>query len=156
MADTLKILLAVDGSPFSDAAVRLIVQHYRSDNVEVQVLHAVDWLRELPDSFRFGEGPTYAQQILERREASFERGRALVARVAGELRAAGFNATTATLDAEARRAIVDTARQWPADLIVIGSHGRTGIDRFLLGSVAESVMRHTPCSVEIVREPKAS
>ena len=65
---------------------------------------------------------------------------------------AGFKTSIATPDADARHAIVEAATVWPADLIVIGSHGRTGLDRFLLGSVAESVMRHAPCSVEIVKE----
>lgn len=47
--------------------------------------------------------------------------------------------------------IVNAAKDWPADLIVIGSHGRGGITRALLGSVAESVMRHAPCPVLVVR-----
>ena len=47
--------------------------------------------------------------------------------------------------------IVNAANDWPADLIVIGSHGRGGIRRVLLGSVAEGVMRNPPCPVLIVR-----
>jgi nucleotide-binding universal stress UspA family protein len=47
--------------------------------------------------------------------------------------------------------IVRTAREWPADLIVIASHGRTGVRRALLGSVAEGVMRNAPCPVLVVR-----
>jgi nucleotide-binding universal stress UspA family protein len=47
--------------------------------------------------------------------------------------------------------IVNAATEWPADLIVIGSHGRAGIRRALLGSVAEGVMRHAPCPVLVVR-----
>jgi len=47
--------------------------------------------------------------------------------------------------------IADTARDWSADLVVIGSHGRGGLDRVVLGSVAESLARHAPCPVLIVR-----
>jgi nucleotide-binding universal stress UspA family protein len=47
--------------------------------------------------------------------------------------------------------IVKAAKDWPADLIVIGSHGRGGIERALLGSVAEGVMRRAPCPVLVVR-----
>ena len=47
--------------------------------------------------------------------------------------------------------IVRTAKDWPADLIVIGSHGRHGLQRALLGSVAEAVMRHSPCPVLVIR-----
>jgi len=47
--------------------------------------------------------------------------------------------------------IVKVAREWSADLLVIGSHGRGGMQRALLGSVAETVMRHAPCPLVVVR-----
>jgi len=47
--------------------------------------------------------------------------------------------------------IVNAAKEWPADVIVIGSHGRKGLQRALLGSVAEGVMRQAPCPVLVVR-----
>jgi nucleotide-binding universal stress UspA family protein len=50
--------------------------------------------------------------------------------------------------------IVKTANEWPADLVVIGSHGRQGVERVLLGSVAEAVGRHARCSVLVVRTPE--
>lgn len=49
-----------------------------------------------------------------------------------------------------KKLIVETARTWEADLIVIASHGRSGLTRVLLGSVAESVLRHSKCPVLIV------
>ena len=54
-------------------------------------------------------------------------------------------------DGDPRSAIVDEAEEWGADLIVVGSHGYTGLKRWLLGSVAQSVVGHAPCSVEVVR-----
>jgi nucleotide-binding universal stress UspA family protein len=47
--------------------------------------------------------------------------------------------------------ILKAAKAWPADLIVVGSHGRSGLDRVLLGSVAEAVVRQAPCPVLVVR-----
>lgn len=47
--------------------------------------------------------------------------------------------------------IVSAAREWNADLIVIGSHGRSGVSRLVLGSTAESVLRHAPCPVVVVK-----
>jgi nucleotide-binding universal stress UspA family protein len=52
---------------------------------------------------------------------------------------------------EPRTMILDTAKTWGADLIVLGSHGRRGMDRFLMGSVSEAVAIHAHCSVEVVR-----
>jgi nucleotide-binding universal stress UspA family protein len=48
--------------------------------------------------------------------------------------------------------ILDEAKGWSADLIIVGSHGRTGINRFFLGSVADKVSSHAQCSVEIVKQ----
>jgi len=68
-----------------------------------------------------------------------------------KLRAVRFVVDTALENGDARSTIVDFARQWGADLIVIGSHGHKGWERLLLGSVAESVVRHATCSVLVVR-----
>jgi nucleotide-binding universal stress UspA family protein len=50
-----------------------------------------------------------------------------------------------------RSVIIDEADKWGADLIVVGSHGHRGFERFLLGSVSEGVARHAHCSVEVIR-----
>ena len=55
------------------------------------------------------------------------------------------------LEGEPRKVIMDTAKNWPADLIMVGSHGRRGIDRAIIGSVSEAVAMHAPCSVEMTR-----
>jgi nucleotide-binding universal stress UspA family protein len=52
---------------------------------------------------------------------------------------------------EPAQALLNVAKQCQADLIVVGSHGRSGIGRLLLGSVSESVLRHAPCSVLVVK-----
>jgi nucleotide-binding universal stress UspA family protein len=155
MGETTKILLAVDDSPYTDAAVQALIARVRPEHAEVRVLHAVEWLKRMPESFRFGVGPTAAGDIDEWKRRTIHEAAVLVDRVSARLRAAGFATSTATPDADARHAIVDAAVQWPADLIVIGSHGRRGLDRFLLGSVAEAIVRHAPCSVEIVRPAHA-
>ena len=149
----MRVLLAVDQSDCSEAAAQTIMNRFRPDETEVKVLHAVEWLHEMPLCFQYAHGPTAGDDVVKWREASFDRARQLVERVAGQLERKGFHPTVATPDADPRRAIVEAARQWPADLIVMGSHGRRGLDRVLLGSVAESVVRHAPCSVDIVRRP---
>lgn len=65
--------------------------------------------------------------------------------------AAGITAETVLMYGVPWQAIVDTAGARHVDLIVLGTHGRTGFKHFLLGSVAERVVRHAPCSVLVVR-----
>jgi nucleotide-binding universal stress UspA family protein len=77
--------------------------------------------------------------------------RLTVEEVAQELCCSGFNAKGTVEKGDAREIILANASEWPADLVVVGSHGRRNLKRLLLGSVAESVARHAPCSVEIVR-----
>jgi len=79
-----------------------------------------------------------------------------VQQVGQRLRAAHFDVETRVAQGEARIGILDVAAQWRPDLILLGSHGRRGLRRFLLGSVAEFVSRHADCSVEIVRLPAES
>jgi nucleotide-binding universal stress UspA family protein len=144
----MKILLAVDDSKFSEAAVRDVAEQTRREGSEVLVVHALPPVTvTAPPQM----APGYAPEL----EAAGKEGRALVERVAQTLRSAGFKAETAVLFGDVREAIVDRAAAWGADLIVLGSHGRRGASRFLLGSVAESVARHAPCSVKIVRLPAA-
>jgi nucleotide-binding universal stress UspA family protein len=75
----------------------------------------------------------------------------LVERAGKTLRAAGFKVETAIEKGDIRLKLIDAAAEWKADLIVVGSHGRSAIPRLLLGSVAEFVARNAYCSVEIVR-----
>jgi nucleotide-binding universal stress UspA family protein len=81
----------------------------------------------------------------------FQNAQQTVDRAAAALKAAGFNAKGRVVEAETRSGILDLASEWHADLIVLGSHGRKGLQRFMLGSVAESVARGAYCSVLIVR-----
>ena len=88
-------------------------------------------------------------------EAETKQAQALVTKVADGLRSNGLKVTTAVEQGEPKSKILDAAEQWHADLIVLGSHGRTGLERFSMGSVSDAVARHAPCSVEVVRIPKS-
>lgn len=61
--------------------------------------------------------------------------------------------TTELLEGSPKKTIVDETERWGADLVVLGSHGHGPARRFLLGSVAQAVTLHAPCSVEVVRAP---
>ena len=72
-----------------------------------------------------------------------------------QLEKAGFKAQTAVKEGDPKSTILDYAAHTSVDVVVVGSHGRKGLDRFLIGSVAESVARHAVCSVWVVRIPSA-
>jgi nucleotide-binding universal stress UspA family protein len=147
------VLLAIDESSHSKAAVAAVRDRFQPGTAIIRAMHVVEWPRNLPASFSFAEGPSAADCILAAHEAMCHEGRDLVADVVSRLREAGFTATPVLAEGDVRQAILDEAAAWPADLIVLGSHGRTGLTRLLLGSVSETIVRHAPCSVEIVRAP---
>ena len=72
------------------------------------------------------------------------------------LASAGLKATAAVLSGNPKEVILEEAKKWNADLIVVGSHGRRGFKRFLLGSVSEAVAMNAHCSVVVVRGPARS
>jgi nucleotide-binding universal stress UspA family protein len=151
----MRILLAIDGSACSDAAVSAVITQYVRDDVEVLVVHTDDWPRNVPIEWSYAEGPSAAQELVAYHARRLQEADGLVAAAAARLNAAGFRTRTSVRVGDARQQIVDCAREWAADLIVLGSHGYRGVDRLLLGSVSEHVVRNAPCSVEVVRRQAA-
>jgi nucleotide-binding universal stress UspA family protein len=141
----MKILVGVDHSKFAGDVSRAVAMQFRAEHTEVRVLHVLQPGAPAPPQM----APGYAPELDDQKKPAHE----LVERIANELRGAGFKAATAVEVGDIRETIIDRASDWGADLIVVGSHGRGGIQRFLLGSVAEFVARHAKCSVEIVRTP---
>ena len=92
-------------------------------------------------------GDTIAVAQQENKKA----GEDLVDQVAESLGKAELKVEMAVRAGKPEIEIVEEAKEWRADLIVIGSHGYTGFKRLVLGSVAQSVVGHAPCSVEVVR-----
>jgi nucleotide-binding universal stress UspA family protein len=147
----MKILLATDGSDCSKAAVNSVAERPWPEGSEVKVVSAMEipyapttetWV--LPDSYyRELERVTKAQAEAAVKDA--------VERIMSG-KTAGLEITTMIKSGSAREVILDEAKRWDADLIVLGSHGYSGWQRFLLGSVSHAVATHAHCSVEIVRQ----
>jgi nucleotide-binding universal stress UspA family protein len=145
----MKILLPIDDSEFSEAATNAVVALARPEDVEVKVLHVLE-----PPSLLLGrEMAAYDPEFEAVWKASREQAKALVTKTAERLQKAGLRVAPALEEGDPKSKIIDVAREWHADLIVLGSHGRSGLSRFLLGSVSETVVRHAHCSVAIVRLP---
>jgi len=146
----MKIVLAVDGSKFSEAAVQTVMEQARPQDTEVRVLHVV----EPPTLLVAREMGGYDQALDAMWEAERKEAEALVTKIAGRLRPKCLKVTPTVQQGDPKSKIIEAASKWRADLIVVGSHGRKGLEHFLLGSVSEAVAHHAPCSVEIVRIPK--
>ncbi|MDR3749187.1 MAG: universal stress protein [Acidobacteriota bacterium] len=139
----MKILVGIDDSKFSADVSKAVATQFRSEKTEIRVLHVLQPIAPAPPQM----APGYAPELDGQKKPARE----LVEQIAKELRGAGFKVDTAVEVGDIRETIIDAAADWGADLIVVGSHGQRGIQRFLLGSVAEFVARHAKCSVEIVR-----
>ncbi|MBZ5605932.1 MAG: universal stress protein [Acidobacteriia bacterium] len=152
-AGAMKILLATDGSEFSDEAARSIGERPWPAGTEVRVLSAVEMI--LPATRALLEPPFIDSEFLETARAeAMKRSQDAIAQARQILSNVGLQTSdslSVLLDPP-RTIIAEEASRWPADLIVLGSHGHSAIDRFLLGSVSESVALHAPCSVEVIRK----
>jgi nucleotide-binding universal stress UspA family protein len=146
-----KVLLPLDGGPCSATAIDAVLSQFRPEATDVRVLHVVEWPKGLPMHLALGEGPTAGADVLASRDRAFRDGEAVVSRAAQRLHEAGFTTSQVVVAGEARETIIADAAAWRPDLIVIGSHGWKGLERVLLGSVSDAVVRRAPCSVEVVR-----
>src|SRR5687767_3450246 len=144
----MKILLAVDDSPYSEAAIEAVASRPWPPGTIIRLLSAVEHIVPPATELWYDAGGSLERSRQEL-TSHYEK---LVTRVADQLRAKGMTVETVVRDGDPRSVIVDEAEDWSTDLIVVGSHGRTGLTRWLLGSVAQSVVSHAPCSVEVVRK----
>jgi nucleotide-binding universal stress UspA family protein len=133
------VLVATDGSPHSLAAAGKAVDFAASYGGRVVALSVVD----VPDEF-YAEAPAAVDKLIEK-------ARGHVAAVAALAKSAGVACIEAVREGAAAATIVQLTKEEAAGVIVMGSHGRTGLSRLLMGSVTEKVIGHAPCPVLVVR-----
>lgn len=148
------IVVGVDFSPLGERALAHAAALARAHDADVVVVHASG----------IDAGGMYVYEIAGRVDepwkayvhARLEHGRERLRAVADELTAAGLRARPRHAQGFPDASLVEVAEEEGADLIVVGTHGRTGVERWLLGSVAERVVRHAERDVFVVRgEPAA-
>ena len=147
-----KLLLATDASECSIAAASSIASRPWPKGTQVRVLSVVEFY--LPTAQALLEPPFIpSSQIPALREEAMKHAQDAVAGAMEQLTPTQIqlSESISVLLKSPKSVILEEASQWGADLIVVGSHGRRGLERFLLGSVAESVATHAECSVEVIR-----
>jgi nucleotide-binding universal stress UspA family protein len=144
MVGVRKILVATDFSVHGHAAVEMACDMARRYQVPLEILHVVQIPNlQLPDGF-IPASPTRVAEIFEWVSVELEAERHHAER-------SGVRTATRTEEGDPASEIVRRASEGDFDLVVIGTHGRTGIRRALLGSIAERVVRLAPCPVLTTR-----
>jgi|HubBroStandDraft_6_1064221.scaffolds.fasta_scaffold149816_2 nucleotide-binding universal stress UspA family protein len=146
-AAPMNILLATDGSSFSEWAAKSVAQRPWPKGSVVEVLAVAEATTTAPDAWnaaiRIGEEVQserlkVANEAVESAEKTFS--------------STGLSVSSKIVSGNPKSAILDEAKNLGADLIAVGSHGRQGLRRLLLGGVAEAVALHSHCLVEVIRE----
>jgi len=138
MIEIRKILCPTDFSEFSRHALDLSLALAQWYEAEVTVLHV------LP---RIAANPTYLPEPLVIAPVARERALEELGRFVHQSRRAGVTTEVVLEEGDTVRRILDLAKRLPADLLGLGTHGRGGFERFMLGSVTEKVLRKAPCPV---------
>jgi nucleotide-binding universal stress UspA family protein len=148
----MNILVAIDDSTFSDAAISSVIERSWPEGSKFKLLSVVEPFH--PEYA--GWHTNYMPVAVEAQKELVEAAKTLVNEKVKQLTSTfGRESVLAEVrEGYVTDTILEAAKEWPADLIVVGSHGRTGITRLLLGSVSEAVVSQAPCSVEIVKMPK--
>ena len=146
------ILVAIDGSDAANRALSDAIQLARVLHGRIRLIHVLNKVPILP----VGTPAEIMEQLVDQMRGTAE---SLLHEAVRQTRASGVEVDTRLIEAIGDRAgeyIVDEARDWPAELIVCGTHGRRGIRRLLMGNDAQYVVQHSTTPVLIVRGAAAS
>lgn len=145
----MKVLLAVDESVYSQAALESVCARPWPPGSQFRVLTVVEPFHPEYAGWQTSYIPVAAEAQKTLKEASTRLMTEAVERLS---KAVGEeNVSSEVAEGYIKERILECAKEWDADLIVLGSHGRRGFTKFLLGSVSETIAAHAMCSVEIVR-----
>ncbi len=150
------VVVGVDGSEPAQLAIDFLAGFSLLRGVPTTVVSVVPPLPPLVDPISgmgfgmYADSPDRASAAYSGARAEHER---FAARAAHDLRAAGFAPTSEIRGGDPAHVLIELARQRPDALLVVGTHGRTGLARVVLGSVARNVLTHAGGSVLVVRGP---
>jgi len=147
----MKIIIGIDDSPYSEAVLRWVKATPWPHETRFVVVSAVPV--QIPAYSLIEVGPIRA--VENNQQENMRAHEELVSQAERELKAAGFVVEGLALPGDPRELLIREAVSRGADMIVVGSHGRTGLSRLVVGSVATHVAGHAPCTVVIVKESRA-
>jgi nucleotide-binding universal stress UspA family protein len=138
----MKVLIAIDATPKSDIIIKEVAMRKWATDTSMCLLYVVN-----PKSLasEFVDVESYV-------EVENESAKSLIRNMAKELQQNGIETTAAIIKGRTAKTIIEYAKQWGADLLIIGSNQSRGLATFFLGNTASEVIRHAPCTVEIIKK----
>lgn len=147
----MKILIAIDASPHSEKALDFVARMRWPAGSRVIVLSVLQpVINAVVSPF---ETAGVEAELLDQQRQTLE---ALVSGAERRLRETGMSTEGRVVAGDPREVLIQLARGERADLLVVGSHGHTGIAKWMLGSVSAHVVTHAPCSVLVVKVAQQS
>ncbi len=147
----MKVVVAVADREFGHLISDFVSKHSWDPGTEIKILnveqHAQD---EIP-------GPFYADLSTKEKETLDRTSSHLVEDIKKHIEPSlgtGVTIHTEVRTGTPKEEIMEVVEEWPADMLIMGSHARSGFSRFMLGSVSHAVMTHVSCSMIIIRKPK--
>jgi nucleotide-binding universal stress UspA family protein len=141
-----KILVPIDGSETSTLGLNEAIRLAKNQGGRIRLIHIVNELIVvLPEAY------VNIERVIDELRT---RGKAILDSSEATVRSGGVEVDTTLVEAMGNQAgdkIIQQAKEWGADLIVCGTHGRRGIRRLVMGSDAEYIVRHTPVPILLVR-----
>lgn len=142
----MKLLVAIEDLEFGRRIAQFVLQNFPDANLQIKVIRAVEPMHE---GFYFD--PAMQEKIMQAAAK-------VVSSIAEQLRS-GFPNSVVEEEVRsgiAKEIILTMAKEWGCDFILMGSHGRLGLTKFLLGSVSSAVVSHAPCSVIVVKDKQTT
>lgn len=142
------IVIATDGSEYSKRAISYGIELAKISGAMVHALHVVDTTSSISQSWTVGKGSI--SEILKKE------GEKAISEIKEREEASGIEVKEVLLEGHPSNEIIDFAENNNIDLIVMGTLGKTGLDRYMMGSVAEKVVRGSKVPVLVVRGEEQS
>jgi nucleotide-binding universal stress UspA family protein len=144
----MKVLVALDQVTCAEEVMEFVTKHTWNEGTEFSLIHVVAPMAlDMP----MASFPDFLESMCQ---AAQEDGRHMLNKVANTIKnQLGCTVQTLVVVGHAKQVIVSQAKEWNADLIIVGSHGRHGFEKFFYGSVSEEISGAAPCSVLVLRLP---
>lgn len=145
----MRVLVAIDNSKSSQEAVTCLSERLWHEGTEFLVVHVLEPVSPEYASMYVTYSSTYSRAVAERLCDAEKLAKNAADYIKKRVPHAQIHSLV--LEGPVKECLVEKAKDWQADFIIMGSQGRTGLSKLMLGSVAEMVLSSSPCSVEVVR-----